>query len=345
MSPAVLIALVAVSFATFSAMIFFLVAAYRVIRALRALTVNIERVRKSIERIIEVLLSSLRIRAVPPPAYGAVSGARVAAAVVKAAASILLPLALGVGGKAVDQAFTPHHIAVAAAAERQEIQLPDGSVLTLSAGTAFVAHLELRFRRVILDSGEVRFKVAKDPNRPFYVETPHATVKVLGTEFTVNSGTPGTHVLVHEGRVEVMHKGVVRLVRPGNSSQQSITPTAGSSILLMGADEFVHADGMIHDGTVVNAGEKRRQVSTIEFKGELLRNVIAEINRHQEQPFVIVDPEIGEEPIDGVLDNPSDRQSVMAALGVFNVRFEVDAQGRTLLYAKEKLRDESGPLP
>lgn len=42
-------------------------------------------------------------------------------------------------------------------------------------------------REVFLLGGEAYFKVAKNAEKPFLVQTPHGTVKVLGTEFNVRS--------------------------------------------------------------------------------------------------------------------------------------------------------------
>jgi ferric-dicitrate binding protein FerR (iron transport regulator) len=345
MSPDIIIALVVVSVTTFSAVIFCFVAAYRIVRALRALSASTERIRACTERLIALLLSTLRIHAVPPPTYPSVFAAGVAAATIKIAASILLPLMMGVGTHAIDQALVPHQIGIVAT-QHEEFRLPDGTLLIASAGAELRVRLELNLRTVNLDRGEVRFKVAKDPNRPFLVETPHTTVKVLGTDFTVNSESLGTHVQVHEGRVQVFYKGVVQLSQRNDGVQRRSSPSEGSILLLTGASTSVDADGRIHDRVVVNATRNQRHdgsSSLVLFNGELLRNVVSEMNRHQEHPFVIVDSEIGEQAVTGMLDL-SDRQSLLDWLPYSDIRFEEDAQGNTLLYDAKKSSGSSRSL-
>jgi ferric-dicitrate binding protein FerR (iron transport regulator) len=345
MSPDIIIALAVVLFTTFSAVIFCFVAAYRIVRALRALTTSAERMRACTERLISLLLSALRIQAVPPPTYHDVFAAGVVSATLKIAASILLPLMMGVGTHAVDQALGLYQIGLVAT-KHEEVRLPDGTLLIASAGAELRVRLELNLRKVNLDRGEVRFKVAKDPNRPFLVETPHTTVKVLGTDFTLNSESLGTHVQVHEGRVQVFYKGVVQLSQRGDDVQRSSNPSDGSILLLTGASTSVDADGRIHDRVVVNATRNQRQGSAgslVLFNGELLRNVVTEMNKHQEHPFVIVDAEIGEQAVNGMLDM-SDRKSLLDWLPYSEIRFEEDAQGNTLLYDAKKSPGSSQSL-
>lgn len=89
-------------------------------------------------------------------------------------------------------------------ASRQEFTLPDGSLLELNAQTAAAIELTATERRVRLAGGEAFFRVAKDPARPFYVETPAGSVRVTGTEFNVRSDSAASlEVTVREGSVQV----------------------------------------------------------------------------------------------------------------------------------------------
>lgn len=61
-----------------------------------------------------------------------------------------------------------------------------------------------KIKRVVHLEGEAYFKVAKD-DRPFYVITENGTVKQYGTEFNVNTFTPGsTEVVLVEGSISVI---------------------------------------------------------------------------------------------------------------------------------------------
>lgn len=90
-----------------------------------------------------------------------------------------------------------------AVAERRSLALADGSSVELNARTSLAITLERDVRRVRLETGEAFFAVAKDPVRPFLVETPAGTVRVTGTQFSVRTDAGGTlAVTVAEGSVE-----------------------------------------------------------------------------------------------------------------------------------------------
>ena len=89
-------------------------------------------------------------------------------------------------------------------AQRQTINLADGSQVELNAHTSLAVRLRRNERFVQLDEGEAFFKVAHDASRPFFVETPAGTVRVTGTQFNVRSAGPGQlEVTVLEGSVAV----------------------------------------------------------------------------------------------------------------------------------------------
>jgi transmembrane sensor len=101
----------------------------------------------------------------------------------------------------------PREIATAAG-HRQEVTLGDGSRVALSARTTLAVSLHGDRRRVRLDRGEAYFEVAKDPARPFLVETPAGTVRVTGTHFNVRADSAeALEVTVLEGSVAVRAGG------------------------------------------------------------------------------------------------------------------------------------------
>jgi transmembrane sensor len=103
-------------------------------------------------------------------------------------------------------------------AERHRHALADGSVIELNAQTAVAVELDAAERRVRLAGGEAFFTVAKDPARPFYVETPAGSVRVTGTAFNVRSlAGSDLEVTVREGSVQVRPGGAApRALRPGD---------------------------------------------------------------------------------------------------------------------------------
>lgn len=89
------------------------------------------------------------------------------------------------------------------AGEWQSHTLADGSRLTLSSGSAADVDFADEHRTVRLLRGEVLIDVARDPRRPFLVETPQARVRALGTRFTVQREDGRTTVTMLESSVQV----------------------------------------------------------------------------------------------------------------------------------------------
>ena len=96
-------------------------------------------------------------------------------------------------------------------AERHIATLADGSRIELNAQTRLTVKLTRHERHVRLLQGEALFTVAKDPLRPFVVDTPAGAVRVTGTVFNVRTSpaAPGhgegvrAEVTVLEGHVRV----------------------------------------------------------------------------------------------------------------------------------------------
>ena len=93
--------------------------------------------------------------------------------------------------------------------ERKNIQLPDGSVVTLNAGSNIKINDKygLATRDVYLE-GEAFFEVKHDSTRPFIVHTAAMDVKALGTAFNVKAylNEKNTETSLISGLVEVTLK-------------------------------------------------------------------------------------------------------------------------------------------
>lgn len=89
-------------------------------------------------------------------------------------------------------------------AESRSFTLADGTRVELNAQTSLLVEHTRDERRVRLASGEAFFQVAKDPSRPFIVETPTGSVRVTGTVFDVRTDKIAElEVTVAEGSVQV----------------------------------------------------------------------------------------------------------------------------------------------
>ena len=87
------------------------------------------------------------------------------------------------------------------------IKLDDGTIVTMNSDSELRAPVKFgRGQRTVYFKGEGYFEVAKDAGRQFVVETDHAAISVLGTEFNIRAyGDEGeTVTTLVEGSVSVM---------------------------------------------------------------------------------------------------------------------------------------------
>lgn len=94
--------------------------------------------------------------------------------------------------------------------EKRVVTLTDGTIVHLNSGSHLKYPLQFSNsqRHVILD-GEAYFIVAKNPNKPFTVETKHTTTRVLGTRFNLKefAGDQHSSIVIDEGRVQFSAPG------------------------------------------------------------------------------------------------------------------------------------------
>jgi transmembrane sensor len=205
------------------------------------------------------------------------------------------------------------------AAHRQEVTLVDGSHVQLNARTSFSVELTRSERHVRLAAGEAFFQVAKDPARPFIVETPAGSVRVTGTHFDVRTDGPaGLQVTVESGSVQV---------RPATASA---TP---SVVALTARDQF-SADARGFSTRALSAAELDDALAwrdgTVVFAGTPLREALACFARYHGRA-IAAGAGAGDLRVGGRfgLDDP---ESFFAALEqVLPVKVEVSADGSVVV--------------
>lgn len=99
--------------------------------------------------------------------------------------------------------------------ERREVQLPDGSLAVLDAGSALAVDYSGERRDIRLLSGQAFFQVKADKSKPFVVHAKDLNVTVTGTAFNVDLHDKRIEVAVRHGSVKVEQADVSRLLSPG----------------------------------------------------------------------------------------------------------------------------------
>lgn len=88
--------------------------------------------------------------------------------------------------------------------EQRTVDLRDGSRLHLNAATHAQVQYDAKHRHVQLEEGELLLEVARNPQRPFVVDSSLARVTVLGTRFAVNRLPDRLRVAVDHGLVHLL---------------------------------------------------------------------------------------------------------------------------------------------
>lgn len=155
--------------------------------------------------------------------------------------------------------------------EHRTVQLEDASQIVLGGATDLRSTFTAQTRRVELRDGEALFQVTRNPQRPFVVDMPNGSVRVLGTKFNIHHGPDGTSITVLDGIVRVD-------ARSGANNVQ----------LLAGAQVVLSNDGRL--GTIVQA-DPRQVVAwnngRLVFVDRSLRSVIADLNRYSTKPITL----------------------------------------------------------
>ncbi len=192
--------------------------------------------------------------------------------------------------------------------EQLRSELEDGSRLILNTDSRVVVRYDESERQLELLRGEAFFEVAKDPQRPFHVDTGSARVTAIGTAFNVRMDPGQTSVTVAEGVVRVTERGAT-----GNRAP---------------ATEVLHANQAL---TASSAGLRSATAANVAprlawQRGELVANgmripdLVAELQRYSDIHVLLGDADIATMTVSGVYrtDQP------LAALEAASVALDLE---------------------
>jgi ferric-dicitrate binding protein FerR (iron transport regulator) len=134
------------------------------------------------------------------------------------------------------------------------IRLSDGTEVQLNAATSIRFPLAFKgnYREVYIN-GEAYLKIAKSATKPFIVHLPNSTVKVLGTEFNVNTYDSGiARIALVQGAVRVVSKTDSLQLSPGQeatyaSSKISAAPFDETDVLGWRLGKFLFSNARLEE--------------------------------------------------------------------------------------------------
>jgi len=184
-------------------------------------------------------------------------------------------------------------------AQQERLKLPDGSFVKLNSGSEikFLENFSDTARSVSL-SGEAYFEVIYD-NRPFYVNTGNAQIRVVGTKFGIWARDGQTRVAVREGWVAL---------RASEAASASAVILTANQASFCQKQEAPAAPKTVDAGQVLGWLEGR-----IVFEQTPLTEVIAELQRVYNVTIELSNPALGGNTITGSFQNKP-IESVLASI-------------------------------
>jgi transmembrane sensor len=183
-----------------------------------------------------------------------------------------------------------HEVYETAVGERRQLNLPDGSIITLNTNTKIEFSFNKNVRTVFLEHGEGFFTVAKDESRPFRVYAGSRVVEAVGTAFTVqHTSGKDIEVMVSEGKVNFLQ--LAQQPDDGQPAAESgrqtleqkavvndIIPLAAGEQLTIGQEQQeIARDQLLPDEVEVKLAWR---VGMLVFQGDSLETVLQEVSRY-----------------------------------------------------------------
>ncbi len=145
--------------------------------------------------------------------------------------------------------------------EVKEMQLPDGTIVWLNAGTVirYSDQFDKQSRELILDGGEAYFNVAHKKDKPFMVTAGKTRTTVLGTVFNIRA-----YDYMDQVQISV-EKGKVGVSIEGKDTAVKILPNEQLSV-----DK---AEGRIHKSDIRSADFTSWRLGILQFNDEALSTI------------------------------------------------------------------------
>jgi transmembrane sensor len=210
------------------------------------------------------------------------------------------------------------------AGERRVVTLADGSQVALDSRSEVKVRYSASARELTLASGQARFDVAHDVERPFSVTADGHKVIATGTSFNVDLFGPSVLVTLIEGHVVV--SSAPTLSQPANIDSQI------DRIILDAGQQVVFSPQAPPSVAHVNLGQATAwENGEVVFENDPLPVVVARINRYARHGVVIADTQTSELRISGVFHTGDIDGFVNTIAAYLPVRADKSGDGTTRL--------------
>ena len=213
------------------------------------------------------------------------------------------------------------------AAERRQVQLPDGSTIWLNAHSqvryAGVGSVPAHGLRAVQLIGEAYFEVQHNPDRPFVVSTATARVRVTGTAFNVRAyaAEDSVEVSVTHGRVWLTHA----------SAADSVLLTAGTRAALRAADAPGRVAARLHTSPAADPNFRAWQTDTLRFADVSVTQVARTLRATFGTAVQLSTPGLGQCRFTAIFLHPQPAQVLAVLAAATASRLKADGNGGYLL--------------
>jgi len=207
-------------------------------------------------------------------------------------------------------------------AETRSLLLADGSEVSLSPQSRIEVTYSAAQRQVKLLKGEAFFDVAKNPERPFIVDTRTTRVTVLGTMFNVNNSPHGVQVAVEEGRVQVAEQGAA------GRADAEVKLSAGQLINVSQAAGLSQVQAI--DPQTVGAWREDVRV----YQARPLEQVLEDLDRYHPADLYIVDESLKKLPVTAIFPTKDAQQMLTALESILPISVQAISGGRVEIRAR-----------
>ncbi len=173
------------------------------------------------------------------------------------------------------------------AGQQRVVNLADGSIVELNAGSAISVDYTESERSLTLERGQAIFTVAKNPKRPFVVKAGSGSVTAIGTVFNVRKTSADVEVHVLEGTVAV---------RPSIAASGRDDETVPGAVALVtaGSQTSYSMRGVMSPVVMAEAQKDLAwRVGVLTMVDLPISDVIADLNRYLANEITIGDEAVG----------------------------------------------------
>ncbi|MGE0079018.1 MAG: FecR family protein [Bacteroidales bacterium] len=236
----------------------------------------------------------------------------------KYAAIVAFALILsGIGGY---KYFHPEQIDLANNSKQNTLitTLPDGTTIYLAQNSqiTYPKRFVGKTRQIQLD-GEAFFEVAKNPNKPFIIDTKAASVKVLGTSFNLKSTDSKNFELnVVEGKVGV-----------------NLNSKPNENIIAIAGDRVIANNNKLNKEQAKEISTTKNKMIRLQFQDERFDNIVSVINKTYGSSIKLYGDQLKECRISVTFEN-----EISSIVNILSVSFnlELNRQPDSTIILKEK---------